>query len=195
MDENSKFSVIQTQTNGTNAMITCRGNFTINKDATVYMEANYQNSAPIILFNTSSSKLIIDDPKSIIIYNKSYNCLAFSNTAIFSIKCGKIDYWLNSPTLVSTGVIENNPLYSWYKSNEENISIEANVTSSKTTITSNNLTDTEKENLLSLDLLTFQTAKTLRFIELYNLLSHLIKAVFCNSFQLLLSFLHLKRNY
>ena len=45
----------------------------------------------------------------------------------------------------STGVIENNPLYSWYKSNEENIVIASTVTSSKTTITSNNLTQEEKK--------------------------------------------------
>ena len=97
--------------------------------------ANYQNSAPLILFNTSSSKFSINDPKSIIIYNKSYACLSFSNTATLSINCGKVDYWLTSPQLISTGVIENNPLYSWYKSNEENIVIASTVTSSKTTIT------------------------------------------------------------
>lgn len=110
------------------------------------LEANYQNSAPLILFNTSSSKFSINDPKSIIIYNKSYACLSFSNTATLSINCGKVDYWLTSPQLISTGVIENNPLYSWYKSNEENIVIASTVTSSKTTITSNNLTQEEKKS-------------------------------------------------
>lgn len=68
-----------------------------------------------------------------------------SNTATLSINCGKVDYWLTSPQLISTGVIENNPLYSWYKSNEENIVIASTVTSSKTTITSNNLTQEEKK--------------------------------------------------
>lgn len=118
----------------------------VNKKAILYLEANYQNSAPLILFNTSSSKFSINDPKSIIIYNKSYACLSFSNTATLSINCGKVDYWLTSPQLISTGVIENNPLYSWYKSNEENIVIASTVTSSKTTITSNNLTQEEKKS-------------------------------------------------
>ena len=115
----------------------------VNKKAILYLEANYQNSAPLILFNTSSSKFSINDPKSIIIYNA---CLSFSNTATLSINCGKVDYWLTSPQLISTGVIENNPLYSWYKSNEENIVIASTVTSSKITITSNNLTQEEKKS-------------------------------------------------
>ena len=169
VDENSNFSVIQTQANGSYAMITCRGAFTVNNKATLYLQSNYSNSAPLILFNTSSSEFNITNSKSVILYNSSYACLSFSNTATFKITCGKIDYWLTSPTLISPGVIENNPLYSWYKSNDENISIVASVTSSKTTITSNNLTTEETQTLPSLSLLTFQTAKTLRFIDFGNL--------------------------
>lgn len=169
VDENSTFSIIQTQTNGSYATISCRGNFIVNKNAILYLEANYQNRAPLILFNTSSSALKITNPKSIIIYNNSYACLSFANTTTFSITCGKIDYWLDSPELISTGTIENNPLYAWYKSNEGDISITSTVTSSKTSITSNNLTESELQALPDLSLLTFQTAKTLRFIEFGNL--------------------------
>ncbi len=169
VDKNSTLSVIQTDTNGTNAMLTCRGSFTINNKATLYLQANYSNSAPLILFNTSSSIFNIVNPKSVILYNSSYSCLSFSNTANFNISCGKLDYWLTSPNLISTGVIQNNPLYSWYKSDDTNLSISASVTSSKTTITSNNLTTSELELLPSLSFLTFQTAKTLRFIEFGNL--------------------------
>ena len=71
--------------------------------------------------------------------------------------------------MISTGIIENNPLYSWYKSNDENISIVSSVTSSKTTVSSNNLSESEIESLPSLNLLTFQTAKKLRFIDFGNL--------------------------
>lgn len=169
VDENSTFSVVQTQANGNYALLTCRGSFTVNKDATLYLQANFSNSEPLITFNTSSSQFNITNPKSVILYNSSYACLSFSNTATFKITCGKIDYWLTSPNLISTGVIQNNPLYSWYKSNDENISIDASVTSSKTTITANNLTQEEIESLPALSLLTFQTAKTLRFIDFGNL--------------------------
>ena len=60
-------------------------------------------------------------------------------------------------------------MYSWYKSNDENISVNASISSSKTTINSNNLTEEEIQKLPNLDLLSFQTAKTLRFIESGNL--------------------------
>ena len=121
------------------------------------------------MFSTSSSSFNVNSPKSIILYNSSYACLSFSNTATFNINCGKLDYWSTSPTLISTGVIENNPLYSWYKSNEEDLSIVASVTSSRTTISSNTFTETELQTLPALSLLTFQTAKTLRFIDFGNL--------------------------
>ena len=133
VDKNSTLSIIQTETNGTNAMLTCRGSFTINNKATLYLQANYSNSAPLILFNTSLSIFNIVNPKSVILYNSSYSCLSFSNTSNFNISCGKLDYWLTSPNLISTGIIQNNPLYSWYKSDDTNLSISASVTSSKTT--------------------------------------------------------------
>lgn len=169
LDKASSLSIIQMQTNGSNATISCRGEFTINEESSLYMEANYKNTAPLILFNTSSSVFNINNPKSIILYNSSYSCMSFGNTSTFNIKCGKLDYWLNSPTLISTGILENNPLYSWYKSNDENLNITATVTSSKTTITANNLTEAETQSLPNLSLLTFQTAKTLRFVDFGNL--------------------------
>lgn len=169
VDKNSDFSVIQNQTNGTNATISCRGAFTINEDATVYLEANYSNSAPLVLFSTTSASLNVTKPKNIFLYNSSYNCFSFSNTTTINIDCGKINYWQTSPILISTGVLENNPLYSWYKSNDENINIVGSATSSKTTITSNNLTEEETQSLPALSLLTFQSAKTLRLIDFGNL--------------------------
>ena len=169
LDKASNLSIIQTQTNGSNATISCRGDFTISEEASLYIEANYKNTAPLIQFNTSSSVLNVDNCKSVVLYNSSYACLSFANTSNFNIKCGKLDYWLTSPTLISTGVLENNPLYSWYKSNEENLSITATVTSSKTTVNTNNLTEEEAQALPNLNLLTFQTAKTLRLVEFGNL--------------------------
>ena len=80
VDENSTFTIIQEQRNGSNATLTCREDFTVNQGATVYFEANYSNAAPLILFNTATSKLNINNPKNMILYNNSNNCLGFSNT-------------------------------------------------------------------------------------------------------------------
>lgn len=169
IDKNASLSIVKTQANGSNATFSCRGSFTISENANLYMEANYQNSAPLILFNTSSSSLNVTNPKSIILYNSSYSCMSFANTTTFNITCGKLDYWQTSPKLISTGIIENTPLYSWYKSNDENMTISGTITSSKTTISQNNFSDEELQTLPSLTLLTFQTAKTLRLIDFGNL--------------------------
>lgn len=160
--ENSTFSIVQQARNSNYATIYCRGIFTISNNATLYMQANYDSAGPLIRFNTSSSKFNITNPKSVILYNKSSSCLSFESTSIFNILCRRIDYWLISPVMITQGKIDGTPIYSWYKDTEENISIICSVTSSKTTITSNNLIAIEIAKLPSLDLLQFQSAHTLR---------------------------------
>lgn len=169
VDENATFSVIQQAANGSYSTIYCREAFNINSNATVYIQANYTNTAPLVRFTTSSSQLNITDPKSVIFYNSSYACLYFTNSTVVNINCRKIDYWLTSPTLITPGKIDGAPLYSWYKSTEDLISISATASSSKTTITTNNFTQEELETLPSIDLLQLQTAKTLRFLPAGNL--------------------------
>ena len=164
LDTHSNFSVIQTQTNGTNAMLTCRGDFTVNENATLYLQANYSNSAPLIRFYSTSAKWNVNKPKSVILYNQTNAVFTFENATTIDIKTGRIDYWQTSPTLGSTGEIEGKPLYAWNKSTQEEITITATATSSKTTITANNLTEAETQSLPQLDLLQFQTAKTLRLV-------------------------------
>lgn len=169
LDTHSKLSVIQTQTNGSNAMLTCRGDFTINENATLYLQANYSNSAPLIRFYSTAAKWNVTKPKSVILYNQTNAVFRFENTTTFSIETGRVDYWLTSPTLTSTGEIDSKPLYDWNKSNQEEFTLTATVISSATTITANNLTDIEKQSLPELSLLQFQTAKTLRLVQNGNL--------------------------
>lgn len=68
-----------------------------------------------------------------------------------------------------TGEITEDALYSWSKSTQNNIAINATVTNSNTTINSNNLTSEEIAKLPSLDLLKLQTVKTLRLMPFGNL--------------------------
>ena len=170
VDEGATFSVIQQMANGSYSTIYCREAFNVNTNATLYIEANYTNTAPLIRFTTSSSKLNITDPKSVILYNNSYNCLYFTNSTSINISCKKLDYWLTSPTLTTSGKIEGTPLYSWYKTTEDLMTLTATSTSSKTTITSNNLTEEELTSLPSLDLLQLQTAKTIRLLPAGSLI-------------------------
>lgn len=169
VDENSNLSVIQTQRNGDYATIYCRGDFSINQNATLYMQANYDNAAPLIRFNTNASRFVLTNPKSVILYNKMKECLSFGSTSTFIIHCGKIDDWLQSPTLVSPGMIENNPIYSWYSSTQDNISLTATVSAVLTTVTNSNLSIVGLPTLPVITLLQFQLAHTLRFTNLGSL--------------------------
>ena len=63
LDKSSNLAIIQTQTNGSYATLSCRGDFTINENSSLYMEANYTNTAPLILFNTTSSTLNMNNPR------------------------------------------------------------------------------------------------------------------------------------
>lgn len=150
-------------------MLTCRGEFTVNENATLYLQANYSNSAPLIRFYSTAAKWNVTKPKSIILYNQTNAVFRFENATTFSIETGRIDYWQTSPTLTSSGDIDGKPLYAWNKSNQEEFTLTATVTSSTTTITANNLTDVEKQSLPELSLLQFQTAKTLRLVQNGNL--------------------------
>lgn len=165
IDENSSLSIIQQQRFGGYPTITCRDSFTINNNAILYIQANFDNAGPLLRFSTSST-FNINNPKSIILYSKTSSCLSIDSNSVFNISCKKLDYWLISPSLISTGIIPNNPIYSWYKKREGDLlSIKCNVTSSKTTITSNNLTPNEISTLPNLNLLQFQKVNTLRFLN------------------------------
>lgn len=170
VDANSTFSIIQTQANGSYALISCRGDFTVNENAIVLFQMNFSSTAPLIRFNTSSAKLTVVKPKSMILYNQSGLCFYFDSTTTIDITTGKIDYWQTSPTLSESGEITGKPLYAWNKLIEDNLIISATATSSKTTITSNNLTSEEISQMANLELLQFQTAKTLRLMEVGNLI-------------------------
>ncbi len=169
VDEESLFSVTQTQTNGGYAMISCRENFTVNEKATLLLKADFFTTSPLIRFTTSSAKFDITNPQSVILYNKTGLCFTFQNTTTVNITTGRIDYWLTSPALSDTGEITEDALYSWSKSTQNNIAINATVTNSNTTINSNNLTSEEIAKLPSLDLLKLQTVKTLRLMPFGNL--------------------------
>lgn len=63
LDKSSNLAIIQTQTNGSYATLSCRGDFTINENASLYMKVNYTNTAPLILFNTTSSTFNMNNPR------------------------------------------------------------------------------------------------------------------------------------
>ncbi len=160
------FKVTQTNVNGSVSTVYCRGNFDIGENATVKIIADYDGAAPIIRFNTSSAALNINNPRTVFLYSKSTPCLSFEQSTPVKIACGKIDFWLTSPTLDGNGGTDVQPLYSWYKVGGDNLSISATATNNQTSVTESNLTAEDAAALPDIALLQLGTAKTLRL--LYN---------------------------
>lgn len=163
--ENSTFKVVQTTRNATIPTIYCRGAFEINKNATVYIKADYDNSAPLIWLNTPSATLKINDPKLVFLYDRSDTAISFyGQTAPINvtINCKKLDCWQTAPTLNANGYTNITPLYSWQKTDNENLNIVTTSTSTQTTITQNNLTTQETTTLPNLNLFQIGMMKTLR---------------------------------
>ncbi len=160
------FKVTQTNVNGSVSTVYCRGNFDIGENATVKIIADYDGAAPLIRFNTSSAALNINDPRTVFLYSKSTPCISFGQSTPVKIACGKIDFWLTSPTPNGEGGTDAQPLYSWYKVGGDNLSISAVATNNQTSVTESNLTAEEAAALPDIALLQLGTAKTLQL--LYN---------------------------
>ncbi len=163
--ENATFKVTQTNANGSIPTVYCRGNFDVGTNSTVNITADYDGAAPLIRFNSTSAAFNITNPRCVFLYNKSSNCLSYERATPINIICGKLDFWLASPMLNEEEGTDGEPLYSWYKSNGENLSVTATATDTQTTVTKSNLTAEETATLPDINLLQFGAAKTLRFLN------------------------------
>lgn len=128
------------------------GTLTLEEDSNFYVINSY-DMTPVDNYNIyfkEGSKIIINNPKSLILYNKNANVIHTDSNVSFSIDASRINMWNNSVPLSQAGNIDNLPNYYWYKE-ENNLQIEGIISSSSTEIKSYNLTDTEIANLFSLN--------------------------------------------
>lgn len=139
------------------------GNLTMRKGSTMQLINSYDNTPTDnynIYFKGTSSKIILDDPKSLVMYTKNANVIYTNNLLEFIIRSSRINMWQESEPLTSAGDINNLPEYYWYKNNEL-FEITGTLTSTTTTITSHNFTEEELMNLSDLTNFTFQSRKQL----------------------------------
>lgn len=135
INSNAKFNLIQTVKYSSYSTFYCSGNFIVNEGAVVYMEARYSAATPLITFLTSSSQLTINNPESFIL-NSNAAVMSFPSTTNFSINGGVLRYW-------SSGTLQDQPLYTWRKTEEVNISLTGKSTANLTTLSVNNFTPEE----------------------------------------------------
>lgn len=139
------------------------GNLTINEGANVYIINTYNNTPTDnynIHFKGTNKKITINNPKQIILYTKNANVLYTNNDTSFAITMDRINMWQDAMEFSMAGGLDNMPDYAWYKENGL-INITGTFSKDTTSITSNNFTEEEINNLPDLSNFTFQNRKQL----------------------------------
>lgn len=142
-------------------MWTIYGNLTVNEGASLLLINTYSNTPSDnynIHFKGSSCKIILNNPKSVIIYTPNSNVLYTNNLLEFIFSISRINLWNNSTVFSLAGDINNLPDYSWHK-DDGLIEISGNFNKTETAITSHNFTDEEISKLPDISNFTFQSKK------------------------------------
>ncbi len=137
------------------------GDFIVNNYASLFI-INSFDSTPAdnynIYFKGTNQNLILNNPKSIIIYTKNANILYTENPVNFSFEFNRLNMWINSKNITTAGSIDNLPDYSWYKVDTLS-QVKGVFYKTTTTITETNYTEQEKNKLPDLSNFIFQNRK------------------------------------
>lgn len=137
------------------------GSLTLKEGSSLQVINSYANTPSDnynIHFKGTNCKMVLDNPKSFVIYTKNANVIYTDNPLSFNIRCSRINMWQNSVEVSAAGDINNLPDYSWYKENDL-LKMEGTITSSLTSITSYNITASEMKILPDIGNFTFQNRK------------------------------------
>ncbi len=160
IDTNATLNIEQTSRNATYATWYISNLFQMNNSSNLKMISNYTGITTTnynLVFNSASAQFILNNPESIIFYNNNTKALNSTSTTAFNFNIPQFNRWITAKTLNQAGDIYDIPNYSWYKlENTGNIELAGTITSSATTISTNNLTANELATLPSLTNLTFQ---------------------------------------
>lgn len=151
IEENALLNIKQTSRNGSYSTWYSYGSITLNNDSILEIIndfASITSSNYNIYFNGSNTGFYLNNPLKVILYNKVANVLYTNNTVLFNFNFNRINLF-DSAIDVSVNISKDTLPISWYKSTISNIT--GTFTNSKTTITSNNYTESELTNLPSLD--------------------------------------------
>lgn len=145
----AQFYLKQTGSNGNYACWYSYGTITLGEDSVLNIINNYTNintSNYNILFSSSSSGFILNNPKQVVLYNSIANVIYSNSTSKFDFNFSRINLFSNSIRIDENINKENMPTYSWYKNN--NLStVTGTFASSKTNIVSHNFTIDDLKNL------------------------------------------------
>lgn len=160
VNKSSLFSINKTSSYAY-PMINAYGNISVLENASlILLNENNTSSANYNIYFRSIGSFILDNPKNVLINNKTANIISSSTTCSFSFTFTKI-FLFNTYFDKSSNISSQNMFtYSWYKTSE-NVVFSGTFTSSIVTVNSNNLTEEEISILPSLTNFNFVNKRAL----------------------------------
>ena len=152
IDKDAYFKITQTKQNGSYPTWYTNGPFVMNENSSLIMINDYASintSNYNICFRTTSASLTLNNPKELILYNSKANTIRSEQSIKFNLTYNRINLWTTAGKIDIAGSLEDIPTYSWYKEiNTSNVT--GTISSSTTTITTNDYTEEELTKLPNL---------------------------------------------
>lgn len=125
------------------------GVLTVNEEASVSIINTYASTPSDnynIRFKGTANKIILNNPKSFVMYSKNANVMYTENPLEFSFNVSRANFWVDSTDVLVAGSISNIPDFSYYKE-DELMMINGTFTTTETTVTSHNFTEEELKTI------------------------------------------------
>lgn len=146
--KNASVSIKKTGTNGGYATWYSNGVITVSEGASLKIINDFTgiSTSNYNITFSSSGGFYLNNPKEVVLYNSKANIINVSGTIPFDFTMSRVNLFDSAITLSENISKSTLPTYSWYKSSEP-VKFSGTFTSSRTTITSNNLTTEEQATL------------------------------------------------
>lgn len=149
---NSTLIIKQTAKNGNYATWYSYGPLTLEENSSLFIINNFDSSGTSnnnIFFSSANSSFNVCNPKQVVLYNTTANCITTNDTTNFNFDFSRINLFTNSINISDNISNDNFPTYSWYKDNALS-TINGLFTSTLTSVTKDNFTTSELANLPAL---------------------------------------------
>ncbi len=149
---NSTLIIKQTAKNGSYATWYSYGPLTLEENSSLIIINNFESigtSNNNIFFSSANASFNVYNPKQVVLYNTTANCINTNDTTNFNFDFSRINLFTNSVSISDNISNDNLPTYSWYKDSDLS-TINGLFTSTLTSVTKDNFTTSELANLPAL---------------------------------------------
>ena len=160
ISSNATFILKQTNRNGNYATWYSYGTITLNDNSILSIINNFTGitTSNYNIYFSSNGGLILNNPKKIVLYNSKANVISASNSIPFDFNFSRVNLFESPIDIDSNISVSTLPTYAWYKESGTS-NINGTFTSNAIQITSHNYTETELQNLPSLNNFVFANKK------------------------------------